>query len=80
MFFFAFANYSIRLNDAPIEGLFSGCALGIWHNDKQMAKLVLEELKQHQSNTAVIHHIAFSTSQYYLIMVNWLMTLRGTRN
>lgn len=64
-----FLNFSIGLNDSPIEGLFSGCALGILHDDKQMAKLVLEELKQHESNPTVIHHIAFLTSQFYLKMV-----------
>ncbi len=67
--FFFFWNYSISLSDPPIEGLFSGCALGILHDDKQMAKLVIDELKQHESNSTVVHHIAFLTSQFYLKMV-----------
>ncbi|XP_037044257.1 tetratricopeptide repeat protein 37 [Bradysia coprophila] len=58
----------ISLSDPPIEGLFSGCALGILHNDSQMAKLVLDELKPHESNSAVVHHIAFLKSQFYLKM------------
>lgn len=66
-FFFYF---SISLNDPPIEGLFSGCALGILHDDKQMTKLVLDELKQHESNSTIVHHIAFLTSQFYLKMVS----------
>lgn len=59
-------NYSISLDDPPIEGLFSGCALGILHNDMQLAQLVLQEFKEHETNSVVVHHIAFLTSQFYL--------------
>lgn len=57
---------SIGLPNPPVEGLFSGCALGILHNDLQLAHLVLQELQKYQHNPKYTHHIAFFTSQFQL--------------
>lgn len=53
---------------APVEGLFSACALGILHKDSLLSELVLKELKPYENSPKHCHHIAFLTSQIYVQM------------
>lgn len=62
--------FSIGLPDPPVEGLFSGCAVGIIHSDLQVSELVLKELVRHQNDSRYIHHIAFLTAQFHQNNVN----------
>lgn len=57
--------FSIGLPDPPVEGLFSGCAVGIIHNDLQVSELVLKELVRHRNDPRYVHHIAFLTAQFH---------------
>lgn len=67
--------FSIGLPSPPVEGLFSACALGLHHNDMQLAKLVLHELKRYENNTKFAHHVAFLYSQFCLKNVNHISNL-----
>lgn len=62
----------IGLPKPPIDGLFSGCALGILHDDMQLSELVLNELKRFENNPKYSHHVVFLMSQFYLKTVSGL--------
>uniref|UniRef100_A0A1B0CTC3 Tetratricopeptide repeat protein 37 n=1 Tax=Lutzomyia longipalpis TaxID=7200 RepID=A0A1B0CTC3_LUTLO len=60
----------LDLPNRPVEGLYSACALGILHEDSQLAELVVKELNNIESIEMTdinCHHIAFLSSQFYLL-------------
>lgn len=62
---FSFICISIGLPEPPVEGLFSGCAVGIIHKDMQLSELVLNELQKHLHDPRFTHHIAYLTAQFH---------------
>lgn len=57
--------FSILLKDSPIQALYSACALGILHQDHQLAETILIELKKYENIEQYVAHIAYLTAQYY---------------
>lgn len=53
------------LKDSPIQALYSACALGILHQDKQLSETILIELKKYENSEQHAAHIAYLTAQYY---------------
>ena len=64
-----FHSISIGLPDPPIEGLFSACALGLLHEDRELSGLVLKELNIYEDNPEYSHHVVFFKSQMFLLTV-----------
>uniref|UniRef100_A0A182JS18 Tetratricopeptide repeat protein 37 n=1 Tax=Anopheles christyi TaxID=43041 RepID=A0A182JS18_9DIPT len=50
---------------APIEALFSACALGLLHKDRMLTELVIKELRKHEGDPVHGHHVAFFVSEFY---------------
>lgn len=65
-----FASFSILLKDSPIQALYSACALGILHQDNQLAETILIELKKYENCEQHAAHIAYLTAQYYKVNVS----------
>jgi hypothetical protein len=42
------------------------CAIGLLHKDKQLAELVIKELKNHERDLKYGHHVSFMIAQYYI--------------
>ncbi|XP_014100452.2 tetratricopeptide repeat protein 37 [Bactrocera oleae] len=55
----------ILLKNSPIQALYSACALGILHQDKQLTTTILTELKKYENCEAHCAHISYLTAQHY---------------
>ncbi|KAH8372463.1 hypothetical protein KR093_011671 [Drosophila rubida] len=59
----------ILLKGAPIQALYSACALGVLHGDNDLCEMILSEFKAYQFNEEYCANIAYLTAYYWLINV-----------
>ncbi|EDW85773.1 uncharacterized protein Dwil_GK23246 [Drosophila willistoni] len=59
--------YQCILKHAPIQAYYSGCALGVLHQDNELNQTIMSELNAYQTNENYCADLSYLTAHYYLI-------------